>query len=100
MKTKRKSIWDSDSSPYGTYEGPKGSATQWKNAFEYVMNDTQAEEILQDDSPWSILGIAVNASINEIKKAFRLLALLHHPDKGGNAEMFMKIQAAYYTLTK
>lgn len=100
MKSKRKSIWDNDYAPYGTYTGARGNPEQWKSAFEYVMNDVQAAEIIKDDSPWSILGIAIGSSINEIKKAFRLLALQYHPDKGGDANTFMKIQAAYYTLSK
>jgi DnaJ-class molecular chaperone len=100
MKTKRKSIWDNDYAPYGTYTGANGNSRMWKDAFAYVMNDTQAAEIIKDDSPWGILGIAIGATIDEIKKAFHKLALQYHPDKGGNADMFMKVQAAYYTLLK
>ena len=48
--------------------------------------------------PYSILGIRKGASANEIKKAYRRLARMHHPDKGGNEEMFKKIQNAYDIL--
>ncbi len=99
MKTKRKSIWDNDYSPYGTYKGPKGNPKQWKDAFDFVMNGTQAAEIIQNDSPWSILGLKIGATIEDIKNAFRRLALINHPDKGGNSNIFMKIRAAYVILT-
>jgi hypothetical protein len=48
--------------------------------------------------PYTILGIRKGASADEIKKAYRRLARMHHPDKGGNEEMFKKIQGAYDSL--
>ena len=36
-----------------------------------------------------------NASIDEINKAYKKLALIHHPDKGGELEKFNKIKQAY-----
>ena len=35
------------------------------------------------------------ATNGEIKKAYHKLALVEHPDKGGDVEKFKKIQAAY-----
>ncbi|CAE8720516.1 unnamed protein product, partial [Polarella glacialis] len=34
----------------------------------------------------------------EIRAAYRKLAMIHHPDKGGDKEEFQKIQGAYETL--
>jgi DnaJ-class molecular chaperone len=49
--------------------------------------------------PYSVLGVAKNATEAEIKKAFRALAKKHHPDtKGGDAasaKRFQEISAAY-----
>jgi curved DNA-binding protein len=47
---------------------------------------------------YAALGVAKTASQDEIKKAFRKLASLHHPDKGGDTAKFQEIQAAYDTL--
>lgn len=47
---------------------------------------------------YSTLGVAKNATPDEIKKAYRKLASQHHPDKGGDTATFQKIQSAYDTL--
>lgn len=48
---------------------------------------------------YQILGIARNASKDDIKKAYRDLAHKYHPDKkGGSEERFKEINEAYHTL--
>lgn len=51
-------------------------------------------------SAWSILGVESTASLVEVKRAFRKRALETHPDHGGEAEQFRKVQAAYEKLVK
>ena len=41
---------------------------------------------------YDILGVAKNASEQDIKKAYRKLAIKHHPDKGGDPEKFKQIK--------
>lgn len=48
---------------------------------------------------YQTLGVAKNATPDEIKKAYRKLASQHHPDKGGDTAMFQKIEEAYRTLS-
>lgn len=49
---------------------------------------------------YSILGIPVGSSLDVIKTAYRKLARQHHPDMGGDAEEFMRVQSAYDYLSK
>ena len=49
---------------------------------------------------YQTLGVAKNATPEEIKKAYRSLASKHHPDKGGDTASFQKIQEAYATLSE
>jgi DnaJ-class molecular chaperone len=46
----------------------------------------------------SILGVAYDATPEEIKFAYRRLAQVHHPDKGGDVELFKQIKQAYEWL--
>jgi DnaJ-class molecular chaperone len=47
---------------------------------------------------YQILGVNENAPQVEIKKAYRKLAVEHHPDKGGDENKFKKISEAYDTI--
>jgi curved DNA-binding protein len=48
---------------------------------------------------YSTLGVNRNATPEEIKKAYRKLAMAHHPDRGGDHNKFAEINAAYDTLS-
>ena len=47
---------------------------------------------------YQTLGVQPNASDDEIKKAYRKLAMSHHPDRGGDDNTFQKISEAYTVL--
>ncbi len=47
---------------------------------------------------YKILGVSEDASADEIKKAFRKLAVKHHPDRGGDEKRFKQANEAYDTL--
>jgi DnaJ-class molecular chaperone len=47
---------------------------------------------------YSILNVNKFASQDDIKKSYRRLAMQHHPDRGGDAKMFAKINEAYEVL--
>ena len=48
---------------------------------------------------YTILGVDKTASPEEIKKAFRVRAHTHHPDKGGDEKKFKELNQAYQTLS-
>ena len=48
---------------------------------------------------YEILGLKKGATDKEIKKAYRKLAMEHHPDKGGDENLFKEISEANETLS-
>jgi len=53
------------------------------------------------DDYFSILNLSNKASLQDIKKAYRILSIKYHPDKNNNAnpELFNKVNEAYVKLT-
>jgi molecular chaperone DnaJ len=54
---------------------------------------------MSSKSLYEILGVTKNDSCTAIKKAYLRLARVHHPDKGGDPEMFKEITKASDILT-
>jgi len=50
-------------------------------------------------NPYTELDVPVDASPEVIKQRYRTLAQMHHPDKGGDEEMFKLIKEAYEILS-
>lgn len=48
---------------------------------------------------YKLLEVEKTATFDEIKKSYRKLALKHHPDRGGDKELFQEISNAYEILS-
>lgn len=72
-----KEPWPSAANPRASDEPPRARTTS--NA----------------SSVWQTLGLEPSATVVEIKRAYRIRALETHPDRGGSAEAFRKVQSAY-----
>lgn len=64
----------------------------------------QQQKKNDEEDYYKILGVSKNANESEIKKAYKKLAIQHHPDKNkddpeGAKEKFQKIANAYETLS-
>jgi hypothetical protein len=49
-------------------------------------------------TPFEVLHLLPSAPTEVVKAAFKALALLHHPDRGGDEELFKEINSAYETI--
>ena len=88
---------------YKTYKGKCGSPGEWKSTFRQAMSLDEAEEILGKNSPYDILGIGANSTLDDIKRAYRAAAMKYHPDRNPDKKewaekMFKQAHAAYVKL--
>jgi len=66
----------------GGFGGPRGPPKEIDNSKYY-----------------ELLGVEKTATYDEIRKAFRKLALKNHPDRGGDKDKFQEINNAYEVLS-
>ena len=71
-----------------------------QNNPSYINFNPSVEKVntLKKSSSHEILQIEPPVTEEEVKKAYRKLCLIHHPDKGGCSDQFIKINNAYQEL--
>lgn len=57
------------------------------------------DQVVAGDTYYDILGVARNASVDEVAQAYRRLVKRVHPDSGGNSALFRAVDEAYRTLS-
>lgn len=84
---------------YDTREG-YGNIHDWRAAWDHAMGHDEAVGILGAQSPLTILGFTCMPTESDLKKRYREMMLLNHPDKGGSEEQCKIIIAAYSELKR
>ncbi|XP_073408328.1 dnaJ homolog subfamily C member 14 [Dendrobates tinctorius] len=94
LTTQKESSWTSAGSP------STGGRVQPRHELERLLSMVDIPE--EDLNPFQVLGVEMNASDVELKKAYRQLAVLVHPDKNNHPraeEAFKVLRAAWDTVS-
>lgn len=71
--------------------------------FFYLLSSMEDDAEIKGFDPFAILGVTPSTEARDIKKQYRALSLIYHPDKNPDnkvaEDMFMKIAKAYEALT-
>ncbi|GAA5941990.1 tetratricopeptide repeat protein [Sporobolomyces koalae] len=98
---------------YLAQEEYEDAVRDFKAAFELAPSGSNDETMLKKEvkeaeqklkrskmkDHYKILGVATDATDDEIKKAYRKRSLILHPDKGGSEEQFQELGASYAILS-
>merc|ERR1712054_568554 len=83
----------------GTHKMFFGGFPGGGDPFEEMLGGGRGGPPADTTALYEILGVEKDASESEIKKAYRKLAMKHHPDKGGDPDTFKKMTEAHTILS-
>lgn len=66
-----------------------------KASREPIAKSTRTPPVSEPGSIWELLGVSNEATLREIKAAYRRRAVELHPDRGGDPAVFRRLLAAY-----
>lgn len=94
----RKADWDRPVDNFRQlYFGVRAMRDLWKRGLEDVMTAAylQLAAPAHHRDPYEVLGVRPDAPLEVVEIAYKGLAKLRHPDKGGSAEAMAELNGAY-----
>lgn len=79
------------------YEERKKREQRYDSYWDDIFFHSLLSEMFKQHKPiesFEILGLNIESTIEDVKKAYRNLCIQHHPDKGGKPEKFIEITNA------
>ncbi len=76
---------------------------RWLNYAEYTLGaevEYEEQPLSETASAFTVLHLLPSAPPELIKAAYRCLAQLHHPDRGGDGEEMKRINSAFESITR
>lgn len=71
-----------------------------KHAKEHADDCKKSIRTTDGENPYQVLHLLPSAPFELVQSAYKTLAFLSHPDKGGDKDQFQRIDAAYRQLKK
>ena len=98
MKKKRK--FSDVFSKYKIYDDSfgRGSIVEWRDSFNQRYSQEEANSIVKDNNPYTIMELDYGCDLNTVKSKYRKLMMENHPDRGGDPIRCKMIIAAYSIL--
>ena len=73
--------------------------TDWRKSWSrWFFFNFKKVKLFEEENLYKILEVPRFATTEEIKRQYRHLVKIHHPDRGGDEELFLKINEAYKIL--
>jgi DnaJ-domain-containing protein 1 len=66
----------------------------------WYSNANPARSLIERQQALAILGLPPNATPDQIKRRYRMLAKRYHPDRGGDQRQMQRLIAAYECLMR
>ena len=87
--------------PQGQHVRRRDEEAEAEDAWQAPASREASESAIRASAgrPRDVLGLGPSAPSSSVRRAYHCLALMHHPDKGGDAAIFKAVADAYRALT-
>ena len=84
-----------------TGKGMAGWLKTLQEQNQISQGEQPVQPIAKSAEPYAVLGVPLTASLEEVKKRYRQLSMIYHPDReGGYSEAMKRVNEAYEQILK